>query len=316
MAMGDNAEPVTMFRLNRVSPFRLPWLLGYLGEIRLDLFLGQLSGQEFINNSGFIGRAPLGMYGQSLNPQPFLGGGRISFKFTPNFEFNMSKTTIYGGPGNPLTLNTLFQSGLGLHVNGAPLGDGRSVADFSYRIPKVRDWLSVYGEGMSEDEVSPLNTPGKSAWQGGLYLSKLPRAPRLDLRLEGGSTSPVDFSTCNGCFYHNFQYVNGFTNHGQLMGTWIGRAAQGESIRSNYWLSATRMIGIELRHRKLDAQFLPQGGTQNDVAVNADFRLKSGFRFSGAVQYERWQIPLLAANRQSNVTATFQFAYWPAVHSK
>ena len=43
----------------------------------------------------------------------------------------------------------------------------------------------------------------------------------------------MDFSTCNGCFYHNFQYVNGYTNDGQLMGTWIGRASQGEAIWSN-----------------------------------------------------------------------------------
>ena len=100
------------------------------------------------------------------------------------------------------------------------------------------------------------------------------------------------------------------------MGTWIGRAAQGEAIRSNYWLSPQKKIGIELRHRKIDQQYLPQGGTQNDVAVNADFFTKSGFRFSGTAQYERWQIPLLAANRQSNVTASFQLGYWPKGHPR
>jgi len=315
MAFTDNAAPINMFRVNRVSPLRLPGILGYLGDLRLDFFLGQLSGHEFINNGG-LGAVAFGQYGRSLNPQPFLSGGRISFKFTPNLEFNMSKTAIYGGPGNPLTLKTLVQSALSLHVNREPLGDGRTVADFSYRIPKLRNWLTVYGEGFSEDEISPLSTPQKSAWQGGLYLAKVPNVPKLDLRLEGGSTTPVDFSTCNGCFYHNFQYVNGYTNNGQLLGTWIGRAAQGELIRSNYWLSATKKIGIELRHRKVDRQFLPQGGTQNDVAVNADFLTRSGFRFSGALQYERWQIPLLATTRQSNVTASFQFGYWPQARAK
>ena len=315
MALTDNAAPINMFRLNRVSPFRLPGVLGYLGDLRLDFFLGQLSGQQFINKGG-LGTVAFGQYNQSLNPQPFLSGGRINFKFTPNLEFSMSKTSIYGGPGNPLTLKRLVQSALSLHVNGEPLGDGRTVADFSYRVPRLRNWLTVYGEGFSEDEISPLNTPQKSVWQGGLYLAKVPDVPKLDLRLEGGSTSPVDFPTCNGCFYHNFQYVNGYTNDGQLMGTWIGRAAQGELIRSNYWLSATKKIGIELRHRKVDRQFLPQGGTQNDVAVNADFLTRSGFRFSGLVQYERWQIPLLAATRQSNVTASFQFGYWPQARAK
>jgi hypothetical protein len=100
------------------------------------------------------------------------------------------------------------------------------------------------------------------------------------------------------------------------MGTWIGRAAQGESIWSNYWFSPTKRIGIELRHRKVDRQFLPLGGTQNDVALNSDFMTKAGFRLSGTVQYERWQMPMLAANRQSNVTASFQIGYWPQVRSK
>ena len=323
MAFTDNAAPLNMFRLNRVSPFRLPWIFSYLGDLRLDFFLGQLSGQEFINN-GALGQQALGQYGQSLRPQPYLSGGRINFKVTPNFEFSMSKTTLYGGPGNPLTPTTLLKSALGMHVSAGPpgsglsepLGDGRSVVDFSYRIPKLRNWLTLYGEGFSEDEVSPLNTAGKSVWQGGLYAAKLPKLNRVDLRVEGGSTSPVDFSSCNGCFYHNFQYVNGYTNDGQLMGTWIGRAAQGEAIRSNYWITATKKIGIELRHRKLDRQFLPQGGTQNDAAVIADFLTKSGFRFSGTLQYERWQIPLLATNWQSNVTASLQFSFWPQFRAK
>ena len=316
MALTDNAEPIDMFRVNRVSPFRLPSVLGYLGALRLDFFLGRLTGQQFINNS-VLGTIPQGQYGKNLSSQPFLSGARISFKFTENFEFSMSKTSIYGGPGNPLTWKTLFESSLNLHeANNEPLGDGRSVADFSYRIPKLRNWLTLYGEGFSEDEISPLNTPQKSVWQGGLYSPQLPTIPKLDLRLEGGSTSPVDFPSCNGCFYHNFQYVNGFTNGGQLMASWIGRAAQGESITSNYWLSATRKIGIALKHRKIDRAFLPQGGTQNDVQVNSDFLLRSGFRLSGSLQYERWEIPLLAANRQSNVTASFEFSFLPKVGRK
>ena len=95
------------------------------------------------------------------------------------------------------------------------------------------------------------------------------------------------------------------------MGTWIGRAAQGESVSSTYWLSATRKIGIEMRHRKIDREFLPLGGTQNDVRVNSDLLVGSGLRLSGFLQYERWNIPLLATNQQSNITAAFEIGYWP-----
>jgi hypothetical protein len=50
--------------------------------------------------------------------------------------------------------------------------------------------------------------------------------------------------------------------------------------------------------------------------VNADFLLKSGFRLTGTLQYESWQIPLLAANRQGNVLASLQLGYWPRARTK
>ena len=310
MLFTNNAEPLDkMFRISRVSPLHIP----HFADIRAEIFLGQLAGQDFINNTQNTGTsAPtLGQYGRSLNPQPYLSGGKVSFKFTSNFEIGVSKTTIYGGPGNPLTPKTLFKSTFALHVNGESLGDGRAALDFTYRIPKLRNWLSFYGDAFQEDEISPLNRPYKSAFQAGLYLVRIPSLPKLDLRIEGGTTSPVNFPTCNGCYYSNGQYVGGYTNHGELIGTWLGRAAQGEAGRGNYWLSPQRKFGFELRHRKIDHQYLPQGGTQNDAAVNADFFLSSGVRLSGTLQYEVWQIPLLAANRQNNIAASLELAYWP-----
>jgi hypothetical protein len=318
MLMTNNAEPLNkMFRINRVSPFRLPSVLGYFGDIRIEAFIGQVAGQQFINNAaGGLNSGLIGQYGKPLALQPFVSGGKISFKFTPNLEISMSKTTLYGGPGNPLTLKTLAQSALGVHVHNFSLGDGRSALDFSYRLPKLRDWLTWYGDAFQEDEISPVNRPYKAAFQSGLYLARFPGISKLDLRIEGGTSSPINFSTCNGCYYSNGQYLNGYTNNGELMGTWLGRAAQGEAIRSNYWLSPQKKIGIELRHRKIDSEFLAGGGTQNDVGLNGDFLLKSGFRLSGMVQYEQWEIPLLAANRQSNIAVSFQLGYWPKGHSR
>lgn len=320
MLFTHNAEPLNkMFRINRVSPVHLPSIFGYLGDIRMEFFIGQVSGQQFINNAAdnnVNGPGFVGQYGRALSLQPFVSGGKISFKFTPNFEISMSKTTLYGGPGNPLTSKTLFQSTFGIHVNGFSLGDGRAGLDFAYRLPKMRDWLSFYGDAFQEDEISPANRPYKAAFQSGLYLAKFPNIPKLDLRLEGGTTSPINFPSCNGCYYMNGQYLGGYTNNGVLMGTWLGRAAQGETVKSTYWLSATKRIGIEVRHRKVDRQFLPQGGTQNDVALNTDFLMKSGVQFSSTLQYESWQIPLLATGAQSNVTASFQISYWPRKGAK
>jgi membrane-associated phospholipid phosphatase len=310
----NNAPPLNhMFSIDRVSPFQLPWFLRCLGEIRASAFIGQLAGQEFLA-SDFTGPtqgAIIGRYGQPLHPQPFLSGGKISFKLTENFEFGMAKTTIYGGPGNPLTPKTFVESTLAKHVNGDQLGDGRSSADFAYRIPGLRDSVTFYGEAFSEDEPSPIPYMRKSAFQGGLYFPLLPNLSKLDLRIEGGTTSPVQGGFCTSCFYTNGQYVNGYTNDGQLIGTWVGRAAQGEWMQSNYWLSPRKKIGMQFRHRKIDRQYLPQGGTQNDVAVDADIFSGRGFRFSGNLQYERWQIPLLGAVRQSDLSASIELGFWP-----
>jgi len=313
----NNASPLDkMFSIDRVAPVRLPWPFGFLGDIRFQAFIGQVSGQKF-RTTTFSGAAgpTIGEYGHDLVRQPFLSGGKISFKLTRNFEFGLSKTTLYGGPGLPLTLDTLFRSAFGLHYHGDPLGDGRTGADFSYRVPKLRDCLSFYGEVMSEDQPSPIPYMRQSIFQGGLYFAKIPRIPKVDLRLEGGSTNAVGYnSEPAGYFYWNAQYVNGYTNGGAFIGTWMGRSSQGESIRTNYWLSAKRKVALELRHRKIEQNFIPQGGTQSDVALDADIYVGRDFRLSGNVQYEHWQIPLLAINPQSNISASFQFGFWPVAH--
>ena len=48
MLFTNNAAPLNnMFSIDRVSPFRLPWIFRYLGDMRLSFFIGQLSGTEF-----------------------------------------------------------------------------------------------------------------------------------------------------------------------------------------------------------------------------------------------------------------------------
>jgi len=317
MIFTNNTAPLdNMFTVDRVSPFRLPWLFRYLGDIRVEAFIGHMTGVPFQStiNTGTSTLAVFGQYGKNLHPEPFLSGGKISLKMTPDLEIGMAKTTVYGGPGNPLTVTTFLDSTFGKHApnHGDVIGDGRTTADFSYRIPGLRNWLTLYGETLSEDEPSPIPYMRRNASQGGLYLAKFPAVSKLDLRLEGGYTNPPAF--CGICIYNNGQYISGYTNGGRLIGTWIGRAAQGEQVQTNYWLSPQKKVGLQLRHRILDPGYVPQGGSQNDVAVNADIFAGPGFRFTGSVQYEQWRIPLLAASRQSNVSASFEFSFWPAPH--
>jgi hypothetical protein len=308
----DNAVPITMFRINRVSPFKLPSVLGLMGPIRLEFFVGQLTGHDFIfpNNTNLVGQ-----WGVPLGRQPFLHGEKLSFKPTSNFEFSVSETTVFAGGPYALTLHNLLKSYTGFIVaassNATDITDPRSAIDFTYRVPGLRNWLTFYGDAFTEDEYSPLAYPRKAAFQGGIYMPRIPGVPKLDLRVEGGSTSPVDFPGCNGCFYQNDLFINSYTNRGNLLGTWVGRASQGEQAWTTYWLTPRDTIQVNFRHRKIDGQFSPGGGTVNDAEVRAAVQLNHTTELSGSVQYEKWSIPVLANGPQSNLTTSLQFTFWP-----
>ncbi len=313
LMFSDNAEPVNMFRINRVSPFKLPSILGWLGPIRVEWFLGQFAGHDFVfqTDTGIVGQ-----FGSPLDRQPFLQGQKISLKPTPNFEFSVSTTSVFAGGPSPLTMHTFLRSyslGNTLHQGGPDdPGDRRSGVDFSYRIPGLRKWLTFYGDAFTEDEFSPLNYPRKSAIRGGIYIPHIPGIPKLDLRVEGGTTVPPDFPGCNGCFYVNNRYPDGsYTNLGNLVGSWFGRAGQGEQAWSTYWLSSRNKIQLNYRHQKVSTLYQPQGGTLNDAGVKADFWLGTAVMLSGSVQYEKWNYPVLDPLPRSNVATSIQFTFWP-----
>jgi membrane-associated phospholipid phosphatase len=313
LMFSDNATPVNIFRISRVSPWKLPSVLGLLGPTRFEWFLGQLDGHQFVfrTDTGIVGQ-----FGQSVSRQPFLQGQKFSFKPTANLEFSVSLTVVFAGGPGPLTWHTFFRSYSGLansQGQGAVTdeGDGRSGVDFTYKVPGLRKWLTFYGDAMTEDEISPLGYPRKSAFQGGIYLPRIPGIPKLDLRLEGGTTSPVDFVGCVGCFYVNHRYPDGsYTTNGNLLGSSLGRASQGERVWSTYWFTPRDKIQFQFRHQKVDANYLPQGGTLNDAGVNLDLQVRPSITFSGSVQYEKWNYPILGPET-SNWSTSIGLTFWP-----
>jgi hypothetical protein len=308
----DNASPVNMFRISRVSPFKLPSILGWLGPMSFEWLLGQLSGHEFVYqaDTGIVGQ-----FGRSLARQPFIQGQKFSFKPTRNFEFSVSLTDVFAGGPTPLTLHYLFRSydphGTLRPGYASDSGDGRSGLDFVYRIPGLRDWLTFYGNSFTEDELSPLAYPRRSVMQSGLYMPHIPGIPKLDLRVEGGSSVPVDMPNCFGCFYVNSRYKNGYTNSGNLMGSSLGRGSQGEQAWSTYWFSPRNKIQFSYRHQKVDCRALTNGGTINDGGVQVNFQLRPDLTLSGLLQYEKWNYPLLAPGPQTNVTTSVGITFAP-----
>jgi len=314
MMFSDNAAPINnMFRVNRVAPLKLPSFLGWLGPMRTEFFLGQLDGAVFlVTPSGFAGQ-----FGQSLSPQPFINGQKISFKPTPNFEFGAFRTTVYGGPGYPLTFDTFFRSLFSTENKGTfgtarKPGDRRSGIDFSYRLPKLRKWLTFYGDGFADDQFSPIGYFDRSAWHAGLYLSQFPKIPKLDLRVEGVYTdNPIGGNVGHGFYYFNFTWLSGYTNNGNLIGSWIGRDGQGAQAWTNYWFTPRNRLQFNFRHQKVSQQFLPGGGTLTDAGVRADYWVRSNLSVSTSVQYERWLFPVIQPRPERNVSASVEILFQP-----
>ncbi|MBB5066370.1 capsule assembly Wzi family protein [Granulicella mallensis] len=310
LLMSNNAAPLTMLRYDRVRPFEIPGPGRLLGPIRLQAFVGRLTGQQFIDVDG----VSVGQSGVSFSDQPFIHGEKASFKPTPDFEFSVSRTTIFAGKGAPFTthsfLNSLFSVST---ANGqTDPGDRRVAIDAQYRLPGLRNWLTGYIDAFSDDEPFPLVYPSKSAWSPGLYLSHVPHLSHLDVRVEGFLTPRRIYFP--GFYYFNVHYLSGYTNNRELMGSWIGRESDGFQLWSTWWLSSRSSLQASVRHATQSAQFL-HGGNLLDLSLSADIALKRDWQLRATAQEERWWFPLLSNTPTHNLAATIQLSYRPAPRS-
>jgi hypothetical protein len=314
MLFSDNAAPILMLQINRVKPFRLPSVFGLLGDIRFNYIVGRLTDYHwlFSTNTGFTGS-----WEQTLSDPPFIVGQKFTFKPTTNLELGVSATALFGGTGVPATPHKLFQamfsSGNGLPGTPGDAGDRRGGFDFTYRVPGLRDWLTVYLDAFTDDESNPWLAWNKAALTSGLFLPKIPKLPKLSLRAEGLYTDPPSKipTTMHGFFYINSRFKSGYTNGGNLIGSWIGRQGQGAMAWATYSFSPRTKLQFDFRHQKVSRQFIPSGGTLTDFGVSADYQLRSSLILSGRVQHERWLFPAIQPNANRNVTAAIQITLEP-----
>jgi Capsule assembly protein Wzi len=141
----------------------------------------------------------------------------------------------------------------------------------------------------------------------------LPGIRKLDFRAEGGYTSNPfgpGGGYSNGFYYTANRYLNGYTNNGNLLGSWLGRAGQGEQAWTNYWFTARSRIQLNFRHQNVSQQYLPGGGSLTDVGLRGDYWLGS-VGISASVQHESWLFPVIQPNASRNVTATVQILFEP-----
>ena len=300
MALSNNAEPIYGLRINRVLPLRIPLLSDVLGPFRYEGLLGSLKGHRYPN-------------------APWIHAEKFSFKPSRNLEFGFSRVVVFAGEGHvPLTFGSFWNSFSSFsNVSTAQKfsrndpGSRHSSFDFSWRLPFLEKWVTLYSDSIVHDDVSPLAAPRRAAVTPGIYLSHVPKLPHLDLRVEAVSTDPVS-STQGGQFiYYEVVYPDGYTNKGNLLGSWIGRQGKGGQVWLTDWLSPKEYIQLGYRNAKVSNSFIPGGTTQNDFSIKAVLRLKDDLELNAFGQAEFWKVPALASGRQNDFTGSVQLTYYP-----
>lgn len=297
LLFSNNAEPIYMGRISRTAPFELPWVFRLFGPMKWDFFLGKLSGNQY-------------------PPRPLIHGEKIAFKPTKNLEVSFSRTGEFAGVGRPLTLGAIWntytsiQSSVGYAPSQNP-GERNGGFDFLYRIPGVRDWITLYGDFASRDDPSPLDAPRRAAWNPGLYFAWIPHVPKLDLRIEAVNTNSPSSSRNGQFFYWEVFYRDLYTNKNNLIGDWIGREGLGLQAWSTYWFGERNSIQVGYRHATVYGDFIPSGASLNDGSVSMNWWAHDIVQISALVQYERWAAPVLVATPQRNWTSSVEVTLWP-----
>jgi hypothetical protein len=315
LILSNNAPALPMLRFARVKPIKLPGVLSWLGPLHFDSFFAREGGVHYIAQGENQGQTWI-LYGspnKPLTPPPYLWGVAFSIKPTKTFELGFAHTVIFAGYGRPLNLRTFLHT-FSINGNGQAVDPGKRVTEFNlnYQVPWLRKDLVVYTEGMAWDDPAEGKFVARFAMDPGLYVPHIPGLERLDLRLEGAYTDLPKLGDW-AYFYANARYVQGYTNYGQIMGSWIGRQGRGGQAVSTYWFTPRSNLALSYRKMTVDKSYL-QGGNLGDLSVSAKWLFKDNLELSATGQYEHWHFPLLDTQARPDFASMIELRYEPKLN--
>jgi hypothetical protein len=318
-AYSNNAENFYAFHINRIEPLYIPLLSRLTGPFRYEFLVGALRGHTYMP---YVPRVPpAANHDNVVNPgDPWTHVEKISFRPTENVEFGFERTVIWGGQGHvPITIKSFLRSFFSTASPSATDKEGRKdpgarfgAFDFSYRLPKLRNWLTLYSDSEAHDDVNPIDAPQHASIAPGLYLSHVPGVPKLDLRAEAAYTDPPNAPTTGGRFeYWEGLQKQGYTNQGQIFGSWIGREAKGGQGWITYHFSGNEWFQVGVRRQKDSKDFIPGGTTLNDINFQVVKRIGNDFEVNGNFAFEHYKAPIYLPAQQTVTTTTIQLTWFP-----
>jgi len=301
MAWSNNAENIYSFRIDRIEPLYIPGLSKLIGLVRYDFFVGSLKHHNY-------------------PADPWIHSEKFSFKPTPDLEFGFQRSVIWGGIGHvPITTRTFLRSFFSpagvqpdVKMSRADPGARFSTFDFTWRLPWKDHLITVYTDSLVHDNVFPISNPGRAGLRPGIYISRLPSLPHVDLRIEGAETDPNDPGSVGGSFlYAEFIQKQGYTNKSQIIGDWIGREGKGGQAWLTWHMKADQFLQLEYRTAKAASDFIPGGTTQQALGAALVFRPLQNLEVKALAQGELWRAPLIANGTQRNFVGSVQLTYFP-----
>jgi len=291
-SFSTDAEPFTCFRFTSAAPIYLPGWLRHLGAFRADFIGGELS--------------------QHFPPRPLLNGQKLTWNPTKNLELGFTRWSLFDGAGQQAftagsIIRNLFDNG---YTSGNAAGDRKSGLDVRWRLPGVRDLITVYTDAYADDEPTPFTGPQRSAWAPGIYVASLPGLPHWDLRVEAPTTRMLASDQGGFFLYWSGVYLTANTNQGNLLGSWVGRDGRGLLAQTSWWRTARSHWDFGYRQNRIGPNFLPGGGTQDDAFVRGSIRLGPAWGLDVSTQYERYFIPVLGGVHH-DVAASLEMTYQP-----
>jgi hypothetical protein len=231
-----------MIRLTNPHPLLLPWVFGYLGPFRFDVFLSELEENRVV-------------------PEPYLTVFRFNFKPHPVLEIGLTRTIIMGGEGRPgITPRRFWEIMFGENKEAdEDLSNSIAGMDFRLTLP----FFQLYGELGGEDEAGGL--PSRAAYLIGLSIPNLGRY--IGFRVEYADIS-------NKVWYRHGIYASGYTYKGRILGHHVGGG--GRDLFFELGIMARKGLNGRINFDYEQRGVTTQPVTEKHYQVGTDWRYRIG----------------------------------------
>ncbi len=260
MSFSNNAFPLDQIRLSSAEPFRLPWLLSYLGPVKASLFVAQLEEDRDFSRAKVsawrVGFAPSRFVELGFN-RMFQFGGKGRGTVNPGQFLKLLFTQGSDNPSSPLQVNNVMSF------------------DGTFRIPDVERYILIardaafYFDFGWDDTKFGIIVPDKPGGIAGTYLAGILGDPKLDLRIEYARTSDIQFT-------HSI-YTSGFTNRGSVLSHFIGTQGNDLYARLTRWISPDLLLGLQVAKSHIGPTTQPLSA---NLVQSQSFGFDISYRFS------------------------------------